>query len=104
MPRFIATYDLKETSPPPHDEFVAQARMRGWKRWITSDGKWRELPHTAMIGSFSDRDEAVRQFEAALSRTRTKITGITHIEKRYIAAIGDGSFVSDKSALSEPPP
>jgi hypothetical protein len=40
MPRFIATYDLEETTPDPHHTFLLQARAQGWKRWVKMEGEW----------------------------------------------------------------
>lgn len=30
MPKFIASYDLKETTPDPHEDFLINAIACGW--------------------------------------------------------------------------
>jgi len=58
MTAFIACYDLKETDPKPHGEFLKQAAKRGWSVWISTTDEFKRLPNTTLTGDFSDVNAA----------------------------------------------
>ncbi|WP_163150517.1 hypothetical protein [Bradyrhizobium uaiense] len=50
MPTYLASYDLKETDPDPHETFLEKAKERGWKLWTKGkSGKWYRLPNTPRL-------------------------------------------------------
>jgi hypothetical protein len=53
MPDNLVTYDLKETDPDPHSEFITQAEARGWAayKWGPQSQKWLRLPNTTLVGA-----------------------------------------------------
>jgi hypothetical protein len=96
MPRYIACYDLADTNPDPHSEFINQADKVGWKTWIwaSSHSLWYKLPNTTLVGEFSSRDAAKAAFDKALAATKLENSG-TDLEKYIIADYGSAVFDSD---------
>lgn len=96
MTTFVATYDLKETTPRPHTEFINQAGKLGWSTWILSEaGTWYRLPNTTLVGDFADLAAAERAFLATRSATQAVLGGNVILEKWIIAVRGACRFASD---------
>ncbi|MBR0860922.1 hypothetical protein ACVIWV_006027 [Bradyrhizobium diazoefficiens] len=85
MPRFIASYDLKETRPDPHEHFLTNAIECGWSPWIVDDDTLFTLPNTTLQGSFVDQTQAVAALNAARAETEKEL-GITVIMEKWIVA------------------
>lgn len=96
MPRHIAVYDIADTSPDPHAEFIAQADKLGWSTWVwaPAKNKWYKLPNTTLVGEFVNRDAAKSAFDAAVKATRAS-KGNVKLEKYFIADYGSSTFDSD---------
>ncbi|ASS57594.1 hypothetical protein [Rhizobium leguminosarum] len=99
MARYIAVYDIAETYPDPHSEFITQAEKLGWVTWVWAPArqKWYKLPNTTLIGEFADRDAAKAAFNDAAKAARAEVGKLT-IEKYFIADYGAGAFDSDVTA------
>lgn len=96
MAAFIATYDLKETNPGPHSEFLEQAKKNGWKLWIlSSDNEWYRLPNTTLIGSFDDREAAVAALKKTRADTQRELGIPVTMEKWIVAERGGSTFDGD---------
>lgn len=93
---FVVTYDLKETNPKPHGEFINQAAKLGWSPWILSDnGTWYRLPNTTLVGEFLDVAAAEKAFLLARTATQTALGVTVTLEKWIISVRGASRFVSD---------
>jgi hypothetical protein len=97
MPTFIATYDLKETRPDPHQTFIEKAETHGWSAWIKGNGKWYRLPNTTLEGTFDTRDAAVAALKAARTDTEKEIGIAVTMEKWIVAQYGTATFNSDET-------
>jgi len=97
MPTFIASYDLKETRPDPHQVFIEKAEKRGWSVWIkSSDDKWYRLPNTTLEGTFDTREEAAAALKATRADTEEEIGIRVTMEKWIVAQYSGASFNSDE--------
>jgi len=93
---FVGTYDLKETNPKPHSEFINQAAKLGWSPWIRSDnGTWYRLPNTTLVGEFVDVGAAEQALLAARAATQAAIGVTVTLEKWIISVRGASRFSSD---------
>jgi hypothetical protein len=98
MPTFIASYDLEETEPDPHETFLEKAAERSWKLWIKSGGGKRyRLPNTTLVGSFNDRDQAVAALKAARADTEKELGINVNMEKWIVAEYSGSTFSSDET-------
>lgn len=96
MPRFIASYDLKSSSPNPHSTFLDEAKKLGWQCWILSSNDfWYRLPNTTLVGTFSDMNAAKVAFNAIKPATEAVIGVAVIVEKHIIAEYSSVSFNSD---------
>ena len=96
MPDFIATYDLRETNPSPHGEFLEQAKKKGWKLWIlSSDNEWYRLPNTTLVGDFPSKDAAVKALKDTRAATESELRIKVTMEKWIVSERGSSSFDSD---------
>lgn len=96
MPIFLASYDLKETTPDPHTVFLKKAVEQGWKLWIlSSDNKWYRLPNTTLEGTFPDRPAAITALKAAQAATEREIGRAVTMEKWIVAEYSGATFNSD---------
>jgi len=102
MARYIAVYDIADTNPDPHSEFITQGEKLGWVTWVWAPTlqKWYKLPNTTLIGDFADRDAAKAAFNGAAKAARAEKGKLT-IEKYFIADYGSGVFDSDVTADPE---
>jgi preprotein translocase subunit Sec63 len=96
MPKFIASYDLKETYPDPHSPFLQKAEAAGWALWILSGNqKWYRLPNTTLVGEFADKDTAVNALKQARSDTQQEIGTTVTMPKWIVAEYSTATFISD---------
>jgi len=96
MPKYIATYDLLETYPDPHEEFLEQATARGWRLWILSGhNEWYRLPNTTLDGDFDSRDAAVTALKNTRAATESKLGRSVVMEKWIVADRSGATFDSD---------
>lgn len=96
MPKFIASYDLRETNPSPHAEFLKQATAHGWRVWILSGkNEWYRLPNTTLDGEFVDRDAAVTALKNTRAATERELRVTVTMEKWIVADRGGATFDSD---------
>jgi hypothetical protein len=95
MPRFLATYDLKETKPDPHETFLEAAKPYGWEPWIKGSDKWYRLPNTTLWGTFDDKEKAIAALKATRADTEKEIGIKVTMEKWIVVQYSDSSFVSD---------
>lgn len=95
MTAFIATYDLRETNPGPHSEFLEQADKNGWSPWLLIDGEWHRLPNTTLIGDFTDKPAAVAALKKTRADTEREMGRKVTMEKWIVAPRGDISIVSN---------
>ena len=98
MPRYIASYDLKNTTPSPYGPFIEAAEDNGWTVWIkAAEGEWNRLPNTTLIGDFDDIDAAV----SALKQTRTDASKVINVDikmpKWIVSERKASKFVSDET-------
>jgi len=96
MTAFIACYDLKETDPKPHGEFLKQAAKRGWSVWISTTDEFKRLPNTTLTGDFSDVNAAGEALKDTRSATQTALGIAVALEKWYVGPIGAGLISSDE--------
>jgi len=88
MPTFIASYDLKEARPDPHEHFLTNAIEYGWFPWILDhDDTLFTLPNTTLEGSFVDQTQAVAALNAARIETEKEL-GITVMMEKWIVSLG----------------
>ncbi|MHC1548794.1 hypothetical protein [Phyllobacterium sp. K27] len=96
MPKFIATYDLRETNPSPHSTFLDQATKNGWALWILSDkDEWYRLPNTTLVGVFDNRPAAVAALKATRSATEKTLGRDVTMEKWIVTDYSGSTFDSD---------
>lgn len=98
MPKFIATYDLTNTTPNPYTEFIKQAGKLGWSSWILSSKDiWYRLPNTTLIGTFPTRDAASAALKKACDNTSAELGKAVTMEKWIVAEYSGATFDSDVS-------
>lgn len=87
MPRFIASYDLKETKPDAHVKFVNKAIEHGWSPWIVDYDHTTvfTLPNTTLQGSFVDQTQAVAALNATRAETGKEL-GVKVIMEKWLVA------------------
>ena len=97
MPDYLVTYDLRETRPDPHGEFIVQAEARGWAvyKWGPQSKKWFRLPNTTLVGEFTDFDTAKAAFDAVKPATEAALGVTVTVEKYILVAYGPHRFNSD---------
>jgi hypothetical protein len=95
MPIFIASYDLTETRPDPHQTFLEKAEKRGWSVWIQGNAEWHRLPNTTLEGTFDNRDDATAALKAAKADTEKAIGIAVTMEKWIVVQYSGATFVSD---------
>ncbi|MCP3475527.1 hypothetical protein NLM33_35140 [Bradyrhizobium sp. CCGUVB1N3] len=85
MPRFIASYDLKETKPDAHEDFADKAIEHGWSPWILDHDQTTlfTLPSTTLHGSFVDQTHAVAALNATRAETEKEL-GIKVIMEKWL--------------------
>ena len=97
MPTFLASYDLKETNPRPHETFLNKAVKRGWNLWIKGgSGKLYRLPNTTLEGTFETRKDAVAALKAAREDTAKELDIPVDMEKWIVAEYSGSTFNSDR--------
>lgn len=103
MPNYLVTYDLRETRPDPHSEFIEQAEARGWAafKWGPQSKKWLRLPNTTLIGEFADLDAAKAAFGAVKPATEVALGASITVEKFILVAYGAYSLNSDDKRDAE---
>lgn len=98
MPEFIATYDLKETTPSPHSKFLENAVKNKWQLWILGQTNFLyRLPNTTLIGTFADRNTAVAALEKTRADTQRDLGRTVTMEKWIVSDHSSATFVSDQS-------
>ncbi|MBS0529646.1 MAG: hypothetical protein JSS22_09690 [Proteobacteria bacterium] len=98
MPSFIASYDLKETTPSPHVSFLDQATKHGWKLWILSSKNiWFRLPNTTLEGSFATKADAVAALKNARAATEAELGRPVTLLKWIVVDFSAASLDSDVS-------
>jgi len=98
MATFIATYDLKQTNPDPHWEFLSQSANFNWLPWIkSSSGPWYRLPNTTLVGEFANLAAAVQALENTRTATQAAIGTAVIMEKWIVAERGASQFSSDQT-------
>lgn len=102
MPQFLATYDLRETNPKPHQKFMENAIDLGWSPlvWGPKSQRWYQLPNTTVIGDFSDHESAVVALKDARDRTAAEL-GKCVMEKWIVARSPNVVFDSDEKTDAE---
>jgi hypothetical protein len=96
MPTYIASYDLKETSPDPHSKFLEQAVAHNWKLWIlATNGIWYRLPNTTLQGTFADMTAAERALENTRAATQAAMGRTVTMNKWIVVEYSDSRFDSD---------
>jgi hypothetical protein len=101
MTRFIACYDLKETRPDPHSDYLAAAEGERWYAWLQgSDQKWYRLPNTTLVGEFSNREAAVAAFKAIKPAAEKTLGKAITVEKWIVADYSAATFNSDETTTS----
>lgn len=97
MTLYLATYDLQETTPKPHGEFLQQAIKNGWQAWIlSSDRVWYRLPNTTLMGEFPSLDAATNALEATRAATAAALKIPVTMEKWIISQTTVSKFNSDQ--------
>lgn len=97
MPDYLVTYDLQQTRPDPHHEFIEQAEAGGWAvfKWGTQSKKWLRLPNTTLVGEFTDLGAAKAAFDAVKPAIEAALGVSVTVEKFILVAYGAHSFNSD---------
>ncbi|WP_439373120.1 hypothetical protein [Bradyrhizobium sp. DASA03120] len=86
MPKFIASYDLKETKPDAHENFVVNAIENGWSPWILDHNDTLfTLPNTTLQGSFANQTQAVAALNATRAETAEEL-GINVTMEKWLVA------------------
>jgi hypothetical protein len=100
LTNYFVSYDLTTTNPAPHSEFLDQAEIQGWSRWVwaPAKGKWYRLPNTFLVGDFPNRDAAKKAFDDAKTATATEIGKAVTVEKFFLATYSSSLFNSDETA------
>lgn len=98
MPRYLACYDIKDTTPDPHSTLLALAREHNWNEYIRVDtGHWNRLPNTTLQGVFPTKEAASVAFRKLVLATGRKIKVKVVVEKVAIMrTTGEGFVKSDK--------
>ena len=95
MPRFVVTYDLRQSAPKPHAKFLEFATEAGWATWVRGGGKWHKLPNTTLEGQFDTIEDALAAFDTAVRLTEAEL-GVTKIlEKIFIVSHETGRIRSN---------
>lgn len=86
MAKYIATYDLTNTTPHPYTAFRDAALKLGWAVWVlASNGYWYRLPNTTLIGEFATLDAAEKAFDAIKPAAEKALGRAITVEKMFIA-------------------
>ncbi|BBC02470.1 MULTISPECIES: hypothetical protein [Bradyrhizobium] len=97
MPTYLASYDIKETSPDPHSTFLKQAAAHNWKLWILATNNiWYRLPNTTLEGTFANIEAAKAALEATRAATEREMGRTVTMNKWIIVDYGASSFNSDQ--------
>ncbi|MGV7217539.1 hypothetical protein [Bradyrhizobium sp. UFLA05-112] len=89
MPVYLASYDLKGSSPDPHPIFLKQAAAQGWKLWILGLNNVRyRLPNTTLVGMFDSLAVAEARLEAPRLATENEMGGTVTTSKWIVAEYG----------------
>ncbi|MCP3392097.1 hypothetical protein NLM27_25240 [Bradyrhizobium sp. CCGB12] len=97
MPNYLASYDLKETSPDPHPIFLKRAIAYGWSCWIlASNNLWYRLPNTTLVGAFDNLVVAGNKLEAARVATQNELGRAVTMSKWIVVDYGFARFDSDQ--------
>ncbi|WP_275497344.1 hypothetical protein [Bradyrhizobium yuanmingense] len=97
MPNYLASYDLKETSPDPHSVFLKRAIAYGWSCWIlASNNVWYRLPNTTLVGAFDYLAVAEMKLESARVATQNELGRAVTMSKWIIVDYGSVRFNSDE--------
>lgn len=97
MPKFIATYDLTNTSPSPYTAYRDAAIELGWAVWILgSNDVWYRLPNTTLVGTFDNMDAADKAFDAIKPAAEKKLGRSITVEKHILANYTSSRFASDE--------
>jgi hypothetical protein len=97
MSTYLATYDLRETNPSPHSEFLSQAKELGWQLWIlSSKNEWYRLPNTTLVGTFDNMEAAVDALKKTRAATESALGRTVTMEKWIITERGASRFDSDE--------
>ena len=97
MPKYLATYDFKDTIPDPHATFLQKAVQQGWQVWILTQASiWNRLPNTTIIGEFASQVVADRAFDAAVAATAIAIRRPVIVEKYILVDYQSALIASDQ--------
>lgn len=94
------SYDLKETSPKPHKEFILAAEKQGLLYVYQADDLFR-LPNTTIWGAFDGKEGVRDAFERAQTAAEKKLGIKIVLEKRLITKLADFFIRSDKRKVPE---
>lgn len=100
MPEFIATYDLKETSPHPHGPFKKIASELKWTSFVIDSRHVaiRVLPNTTLSITASTMREAVASFAQVVAKVKAQVSNF-HIENVTIVGNGEVCAFHDGEAI-----
>ncbi len=99
MPFFVATYDLKKTSPDPYRVFIKQAEAWGWSSTILErSGSKEPLPNTTLVGTFASLRDAVYFLEQARVAAANEISGQVYVQACYVSEVVGDAFIKPNEA------
>jgi hypothetical protein len=102
MPRYLVTYDFKETNPKPHKAFILAAeKERLLYIFKAGDGKLYRLPNTTLWGDFASAQAAWDAFDRAEAAADSKLPTKIVVEKRVLTLFSEGLLGSDRSKAPE---
>lgn len=94
MARFIAAFDLKESTA--YAAFLTQARELGWSDLIKTDnGRWYRLPNTTLAGTFDHRDAAGAALKATRAATERALGRPVMMPRWIVAEFGEAALDTD---------
>jgi hypothetical protein len=100
MPKFLASYDLKETKPDPHETFLEKAEEFGWSAWVKPTGSilWCRLPNTTLRGTFITLAQAVNALKATRTAAQRALRITVTMEKWFVAQYSGSTIATDRKA------
>jgi hypothetical protein len=100
MTEYVVSYDLKETAPKPHKEFILAAEKEGLLYVFQVTDLYR-LPNTTIWGNFDSAEAVKAAFERAQTAAEKKLGIKIVLEKRLISELDDWLIRSNEKKAAE---
>lgn len=101
MPRYLISYDLKDSTPSPYRPILDAFEKEGLL-YVVKGTYLHRLPNTTIWGIFPNAKAAGKAFDRAKAAAAKSIGRAIVVEKRFVAHLGGGTVLSDRRKAPEP--